>query len=589
MRRSTTKKEQASSLPQQEEGIEYIAKELWIKSSEIQSYIESRSWFENRSRKEWKKMMEEIDKQKEACIILCRDTSRLSRNPTDNLAIANRIFGDNKHRKVIHSIFYLGTGMKIEEWNDRTNKKHIVDTLHQNYTDSMENKEKCIAGVLLKLEQWEFPYCPPHGLSRVNRFWVKRTSRSEKTTLKQDHEMPFIRHAFEMKAKGKTTKDICKYLQQYGNINISPKSLVETLFANTVYKGVYTEKTTWRVFESIGFWDGKPPIDTNLWEDANGRIWKRGHGFWEWQKDHIAPGILKHESGKSLYMYKAKGKYNAYQTEIKVENGKRKSIGIMEREIIKEFLSEVIPRIRSCYNKIHRIGIATFYSEECEKIQKWEQTPQELLNRMYDDIFFKKHLYYDEGVENTIPYIIDKNTKENLTHVLWESPAVKNETEEKMKNDERKLQIEVELQRKEEETKKEKVNLTRLLGKGIIEKDIYDATIQSLSSEIDELKYELNTLSESTNMEEFINRLPEIITNLHELSSRVLTDAEYEWWRDDVKKLMQIVLHELTLTNKKELKVKLFEGLENLETDKMWNGAIDRTWTCDLLLRREAF
>jgi hypothetical protein len=37
---------------------------------------------------------------------------------------------------------------------------------------------------------------------------------------------------------------------------------------------------------------------------------------------------------------------------------------------------------------------------------------------MYDDIFFKKHLYYDEGVENTIPYIIDKNTKENLTHVL---------------------------------------------------------------------------------------------------------------------------------------------------------------------------
>jgi uncharacterized protein YlzI (FlbEa/FlbD family) len=69
-------------------------------------------------------------------------------------------------------------------------------------------------------------------------------------------------------------------------------------------------------------------------------------------------------------MYKAKGKYNAYQTEIKVENGKRKSIGIMEREIIKEFLSEVIPRIRSCYNKIHRIGIATFYSEECEKIQK---------------------------------------------------------------------------------------------------------------------------------------------------------------------------------------------------------------------------
>ena len=181
-------------------------------------------------------MLAEIDKQKEPCIILCRDTSRLSRNPTDNLSIANRIFGDNKQKKVIQSIYYLGTGMKIEEWNERTNKKHIVDTLHQNYTDSMENKEKCIAGVLLKLEQGEFPYCPPHGLSRVNQYGVKRTSRSERTTLKQDEEMSFIQHAFEMKAKGKTAKEICKYLKQYGNISISTKNLVETLFANTVYK-----------------------------------------------------------------------------------------------------------------------------------------------------------------------------------------------------------------------------------------------------------------------------------------------------------------------------------------------------------------
>jgi hypothetical protein len=111
--------------------------------------------------------------------------------------------------------------MKIEEWNDKTNKKHIVDTLHQNYTDSMENKEKCIAGVLLKLEQGEFPYCPPHGLKRVNREGLPRKTRNEKTTLMQDEEIQFVRHAFEMKAKGRTTKEICQYLKQYGNIHIS--------------------------------------------------------------------------------------------------------------------------------------------------------------------------------------------------------------------------------------------------------------------------------------------------------------------------------------------------------------------------------
>lgn len=92
MRRSTTKKEQASSLPQQEEGIEIIARELGIEIEKVNAFTESRSGYENRKRPEWNKMLEEMDALDEPCDILCRDTSRLSRNPTDNLAIANRIF-----------------------------------------------------------------------------------------------------------------------------------------------------------------------------------------------------------------------------------------------------------------------------------------------------------------------------------------------------------------------------------------------------------------------------------------------------------------------------------------------------------------
>ena len=48
-------------------------------------------------------------------------------------------------------------------------------------------------------------------------------------------------------------------------------------------------------------------------------------------------------------MYKAKGKYNAYQTEIKGENGKRKSIGMMEKDIVNGFLGEVMPKIKHIY------------------------------------------------------------------------------------------------------------------------------------------------------------------------------------------------------------------------------------------------
>jgi len=67
----------------------------------IEKFIESKSGFENRTRPKWKEMLTAIDKSKEPCIILTRDTSRLSRNPTDNLEIANRIFGDNGYKKKI--------------------------------------------------------------------------------------------------------------------------------------------------------------------------------------------------------------------------------------------------------------------------------------------------------------------------------------------------------------------------------------------------------------------------------------------------------------------------------------------------------
>lgn len=173
MRRSTTKAEQASSLPQQEEGIEQIVTEIWIDHNLIDSFVESRSGYENRSRKEWKKMLLAIDKCKEPCTLLCRDTSRLSRNPTDNLEIVNRLFWDNKIKKSIQNIYFLWVNNSLQEWTDKTNKIYIVDTLHKNYTDSMDTKEKSMGGILLRLSAWEFPYTPPKGLSRVNSKGIK--------------------------------------------------------------------------------------------------------------------------------------------------------------------------------------------------------------------------------------------------------------------------------------------------------------------------------------------------------------------------------------------------------------------------------
>jgi len=53
----------------------------------------------------------------------------------------------------------------------------------------------------------------------------------------------------------------------------------------------------------------------------------------------------------------------------------------------------------------------------------------------------------------------------------------------------------------------------------------------------------------------------------------VLSNAVYTSWRNDLKQLIELTTHELILNDKKELKVKLFDALEKLETFEMWNGA----------------
>ena len=65
-------------------------------------------------------------------------------------------------------------------------------------------------------------------------------------------------------------------------------------------------------------------------------------------------------------------------------------------------------------------------------------------------------------------------------------------------------------------------------------------------------------------MEQYLERLPEILKKLHELTSNVLCEADIDDMRDDVKKLIDIVAHELVLNNKKELKVELYGTLNNL-------------------------
>lgn len=354
LRRSTTKKEQASSLSQQEDGIWILANSLRIPLESIVCYSESKSAYEDRTRAEWKKMLIDIDKLKVPCTILCRDTSRLSRNPEDNWNIRTRLFGKRwqKDKPKIENIYFLSETLVTQNWNMLSDREDVETVLHNNYMESLRTGKKSATGVLLKLNNKELPYASPKGVFRVTKsneeIYKKNLHEWEETILIQNEKMPFIKRVFEMKVEWNTAKEISKYLKQYGKINIVPRKIVETIIQNTIYKWEYTHKQTGEVF-TLNFKEWQPPIDRMLWDRANALIGKRGNGFWLGQEDHIAKGKLKYETWKSLYMYKAKGKYNAYQTEIQGENGERKTIGVMESVIVKGFLAEVVPKIKSAY------------------------------------------------------------------------------------------------------------------------------------------------------------------------------------------------------------------------------------------------
>ena len=49
----------------------------------------------------------------------------------------------------------------------------------------------------------------------------------------------------------------------------------------------------------------------------------------------------------------------------------------------------------------------------------------------------------------------------------------------------------------------------------------------------------------------------------------MLPEADYEGVRDDIRQSIEIVSHKCILTNKKELQIRLFDVLEELEIDEM--------------------
>ena len=100
LRRSTTNKQEIS-IENQADNIDLIIKDNGFDKDEVVYFQESKSAYEGikqksgiitRKRTEFTKMLKAIDDSKISCIILVRDSSRLSRNKLDNFEITKRLF-----------------------------------------------------------------------------------------------------------------------------------------------------------------------------------------------------------------------------------------------------------------------------------------------------------------------------------------------------------------------------------------------------------------------------------------------------------------------------------------------------------------
>ena len=624
MRRSTTKMEQAKSLLQQEEGIKFITRETWINIEDVRSYSESRSGFENRSRDEWNNMIEDMDivwKGGGICNLLCRDSSRLSRNPSDNIQITDRLFGDNdfKKQRAIEKIYMLWDGASIIQWTHKSDKESVCTELHNNYMNSLWTKKKSSTGIILKLEAGEFPYASPYGLERVTEdgnVYQKSLHKGQNTVLRQTSIMKFIQRVFEMKVEGKTAKEISAYLKKYAGIYMAPKKIVETLIQNTVYKGEYTETTTGLFFENIKFQEWYTPIEKSLWQKANATVWKRGNGHGKWQTEHLLVGKIKTEQGTTFQVYIAKwksgaGKHFNYKGVSRNKKGENINVYISENDLLKSVVNElskmvsdifqavgIVEKVRDFdgmvdsnfkflgYDLYTEEDYAKYVSEKTEKyIQDFTPSPGDL-PEMLSELFSLRQA--DIRTLSERIFALEKTHIQEMKNPLY----MANSQEEIQVYFEKRLAIREKLlheyikdspffQRLQEELDFQKTGLKQLeqqrqeLQKQLddVAEDAYNRGYDKAFADRQALKIKdklsaiddaIRWLSGSTDLQAILAKLPSILSKIVELSSNAIGEAKIKDSREDIRLILEIVAVELLINNKKELKVELFLGLCDL-------------------------
>lgn len=595
LRRSTTNKQELS-IQKQEDYIWITIKNNGINEKDVEYFIESKSayggvtknnWKTERKRTEFTRMLKAIDESKKPCTILTYEPSRLSRNDPDTDEILSRLFWEyeKKKRNIEKIMFNNG-----DTWDEKSNKGSVKQILLDAYKESERTWKRSKDSTINQLrERHRYLYATPIGIDRLKKW---------EAGLKTNEKMSFIYKAFEMKAWWITNKEIAKYLSKNG-IKIPSRKLTERYFKNTLYIGYYSDQTTWEIYD-VAFDNWKFPLPKTLWDAVNSSLWKKKSTYWEKQIGDPLRNILKTDTGKAMNRSVKKGKYVHYEN-------RRLGIGISQYEILKGFIVEITGFLISLLAEKYRnkneiqddvLNIVSYKWWEDMVEESWKNM-EEIFERFPQVPLQELHKHWFKTNEDAVKAFIIATVRSDLENQIHKNKDCYNDIIKVFKNHwvelseeswitEQKLLSEIsdKLKQKDKQDNGETYNQRELMitnlkdkikdleeKKKIYRRDAviawYDKeeifeTSRDMEIEIKQIESEIDELVDDTDLEKYLDRMPEILTKIHELASKSLTDEDMEEISEDLFLLIQITTHELNVNNKKKLKVELNPVLSSM-------------------------
>lgn len=590
IRRSTTNKQELS-LQKQEDNARETLERNGFHENDVEYYIESKTAFNKvrvddgkviERRKEFERMLKDIDNSSEPVTILTYEHSRLSRNDYDSQAILDRLFNEYKDRTKgsIEKIMFNDG----EIWDKDTKDSNVKHALLRAYTESETIGYRAQTGMMRQLKNGRYILKTPLGIDRI---------KNGEQALKINEKMPFIKKAWEMKADLASNREITEYLKEH---DIEINTGLSTLFQTLIYAWFWIDPETWELVEQKFVW-WKPPISWELYQKVQEALKKstekNSHSFKYGSKQEwgVIAKLLKWEedNDKRFSMEKAKWKYASYKSNAFW------GFNMSERKILMAFCSGPLLEITRMYLKIVMDAKQAFLSQYFQvlstKLQKIsdeaeKKIPKERLQEIKeyldqegnssksfaeisqdlkcsdeDSVSFDEMQLKADEIMDQLNSISKKQAKELIKQLILKH-TLKDYESDKIKKQNQIKKLEREIEEKERDIRDALKNAVFDIR---IDREILNEAVQDKKNEINIIKGKIEDLSQETEIEWFIDALPDILVKTFELAEKAFTDQDFEQSREDIMKLIEITTFELTINTKKELRIKLFDWLASFE------------------------